>query len=314
MISKTVYPQQWFRDYPVAHLLDVHSRGIEASQLQKIAASEQTFGLEIRPEKGYGFLHLITMGAGERYGSNANADYFNKEARVAHIPKPCKGCSHELRLKGGLRKFHPTFMKYGHVYRDHRNSRHKAAPLGDIVCETFNPVMDRGELIVKLPEDNWRNELQKLARGEQVGWSMGTGVPADFCSICGNRAPTKKDYCYHMKFQKMAILDDGHQVFCYNDEPHFHDISCVSVPADRIALTLQKVASGQPVALAVEEVPYIPLRVIEKIGSEKEQERSRLLGKLAEIEKRVEVEGQPVDGVVIKAMNKDLPEGMVDRL
>ena len=67
-----------------------------------------------------------------------------------------------------------------------------------------------------------------------------------------------------------------------------------------------------PLADAVETTPFIPIRVIEKIGSSTERERSIVLQKLAEIEKRVEVEGAPVDGVVVNAMNHDLPEEQVE--
>jgi intein/homing endonuclease len=43
---------------------------------------------------------------------------------------------------------------------------------GDVVAEAYNPEMHRGELIIRVQDDKWAPELEKLANGEDVPFSM----------------------------------------------------------------------------------------------------------------------------------------------
>jgi hypothetical protein len=296
MIHKRFIPSSWFRDYPTAHLLQVHSRGVDRSQalfLQKHAASEMVMHIDVRPEPGYSFVHLITMGAGEHYGANNNADYFNEKCGSYEIPEHYQsGGKQIIQLDGGLEKFHSTFMKYGAVYREHNNSKKGGPELGSIHSEWYNPAMHRGELVVKLPNNKWASDLQKLANGDPVYWSMGCGVPYDICSICGNPAKTKNDYCDDLKYRKMSLSKEGHQAFAINDQPHLHDISKVRVPAYRAAFALRKVASEGVLPDDSEaDGLWLPLSMIGKIGTELEQKNAEAFRKAAEIEKRILAKG-----------------------
>jgi len=90
----------------------------------------------------------------------------------------------------------------------------------------------------------------------------------------------------------LGLTKTGHQVFVYNDQPHFHDISRVAVPADRIAFALRKVASQGDVLVpftATED--WLPLSVIQKIGTQTEADHARALEKAAEIEKKILAQG-----------------------
>ena len=213
MISKRFIPTSWFRDMPTAHLLKIHSKGVDWNQaqfLQKQANSSMVMSCDVSPVPGHSFVHLITMGAGEFYGANNNADYFNEKRASFEVPEHhSHGGKQEIQLQDGLEKYHRTFMKFGAVYREHNNSKKGGPELGSIHSEWYNPAMHRGELIVKLANDTWAEELQKLARGEPVTWSMGCGVPYDICSICANQARTKKDYCNHLTYQKMSLSKEG---------------------------------------------------------------------------------------------------------
>jgi len=288
MKSKRVYPDVWLNGEPGCQLLKVHSKGTDKGQMQKIA-SDSDFGRDIRPEKGCSFLHIITLGCGEKYGPNTRADYFNKEACDFVLPHP-KGSVKVLKLAGGLKEYHPTFMKYAAVYRNHENSRKKGKKYGEVIDQRYNDIMDRGELIVKVPDSEWLASLEKLASGQQISWSMGCGVPEDYCSYCGNAAPDRKQICSHIRRQPLQIDTDGHQIFAINDRPHFHDISEVPRAADRIALTLEKVASDGQAFVADDEGLYLPLHVVKEIGGRLEKERAGLLEKLAQMEKQIPVE------------------------
>lgn len=174
MISKQILPGSWFRDIPTAHLIDVHSRGFERGPLLKMAAAEELMRADIRPEHGQSLIHLITTGAQEFYGPNSNADGFNEKAADFKIPRHhATGKPAIYKMAGGLTEFHDTFLKYGAVYEEHFNSKKGGKPKGTIKMASYNPTMHRGELIVSVPNDTWAKDLNKLANGEPVYWSMG---------------------------------------------------------------------------------------------------------------------------------------------
>lgn len=181
-------------------------------------------------------VHQIALGATEAYGPNRNGDGF-KEAT--------------------LRKYHPTFVKYAKVYRNH-NNKNPAKSYGVIKLSWYNDAMRRVELLLCLnatKEAARRNgglvadkELEKLARGEDLAGSMSCTVPFDVCSSCGNRARSRAEYCDEdscvgphgekrggCKRYLAKVASDGHLLHVDNPNPRFFDYSSVLVPADRIA-------------------------------------------------------------------------------
>jgi hypothetical protein len=278
------------------------------------------FSVDVKPEKGHSFIHLITTGAGERYGTNSNADFYNGGPMTWNFPKAASGAPQSMDLDGGLGQYHNTFMKFAHVYKEHFNSKKGASPMGDVVAECVNPAMHRGELIVKVANDQWHDELEKLANDKSIWFSIGCGVPYDNCSACGNKAPTRKNYCEHMRYNKLGMTKEGHQIFVINDKPHFHDISGVAVPADKIAFGLRKVAAeGDPgfsPHSAEEPHIWLPLSVLHKIGSAIEIERAKVLEKLAVIEKKILAEGMSADEEALADAfnNRDMDEETIKSL
>lgn len=69
-------------------------------------------------------------------------------------------------------------------------------------------------------------------------------VKWDVCSICGHRAPTRKDYCEHARNKMRQVLSNGEKVCVHNPSPRFFDISFVFRPADPTGFMLKKVASA----------------------------------------------------------------------
>ena len=282
-----------------AHLLKVGSKGVDSEQFQKLSSA--VVMPEIKPEPGHAFIHLITVGAGEHYGANNNADYFPEGDSEWAFPLNNKTAS----LKGGLKKYHRTYKDYGGVYHHHRNSRKGFEKQGEVVWECYREPMHRGEVIIRVSEDLrdgdgkpvWEDTLQKLARDELVPFSQGSSVPFDTCSLCGNRAETAKDHCQHIRQDKLAFHKSGRQIFMINHEAYFHDISRVAKPAERIALSLRKVASDGPsYAECSPEGMVIPVRLVEKLGSRDQQDRFELLCKLSRLEKEVPMMAREVVG------------------
>ena len=74
---------------------------------------------------------------------------------------------------------------------------------------------------------------------------MGCRIKFDVCSICGNKAPSRKDYCVHAKNQLNDIYPDGRIVYVDNPNPKFFDISVVFRPADRTGYMMKKVAFSE---------------------------------------------------------------------
>ena len=198
----------------------------------------------IKPDSENVYVLVNALGAGEYYGSNINGDYF-EEAELN--PKT------DTDLSG-----YRTFGRAG-IYRHHKNKDIQKS-MGEVVCSTYNPVMHRVELILKVnrakaAELGHEDLVRKLDAGEHPAVSMGCKVKYDVCSICGHKSKTRKDYCVHTRTMMGKVYPDGRKVFVYNPKPRFFDISFVVIGADRTSYAMAKVASvyGGSSALAAEE-------------------------------------------------------------
>lgn len=185
-------------------------------------------------------IHLIAMGATEMYGPNRNGDGFKEQT---------------------LRDRCHTFTKFARFYRDHLN-KDPSKSYGIVKAAFYNDEMKRVELICALNstlEAARRNgglladvEMHKLASGLEIPVSMACSVSHDVCSYCGNKAPTRKEYCRGTdeggfckaggQFRNIGRLvevdGDAHHMHVDNPDPRFFDISNVYRPADRIAYVL----------------------------------------------------------------------------
>lgn len=94
--------------------------------------------------------------------------------------------------------------------------------------------------IRKLEQHEESVEVHNLSVEDDESYTV-NGVAVHNCSICGNRAPTRAQYCDHLKFQMRDIID-GRKVCALNPSPKFFDISFVFRGADPTAFMLKKVA------------------------------------------------------------------------
>lgn len=192
--------------------------------LVKTAATEiQTFWDSIGPDDENSYLWVIGVSAREFYGCNNNGDAFDEDE---------------------LRKTHEAFTNSAHVFVQHVN-KDPAKSIGKPVFSWYNEPMHRVELILKVDKKvaNAAETVKKIVEGTPIFVSMGCTVDHDVCSICGNEAKTRKDYCDHLRYNMKKILEDGRQVYALNPNPKFFDISIVARPADPTAFTLDKRAS-----------------------------------------------------------------------
>ena len=240
--------------------------------LVKTAATEiQNFWDSLSHDDNYAYLWVIGVSAREYYGCNNNGDAFDEQ---------------------DLKNTYQDFVNNAHIFLQHVN-KDPAKSIGKPVYAWYNDVMHRVELILRVDKKNpsAAETLRKIKDDEQIYVSMGCSVAFDKCSICGNTAPTRRDYCDHLKFNMKKILPDGRQVFALNPNPKFFDISIVAKPADPMAFALDKAAADRSHPMNDAEV--VPMSAELGEIAESLNEKRAALKKVSDILK--EVEGQVVD-------------------
>jgi hypothetical protein len=137
--------------------------------------------------------------------------------------------------------------------------------------------------ILKVEEVNETLIVQNLQVEEDESYQALDYVTHN-CSICGNKARKLSEYCSHLKEKMGRILGDGRRVYAVNTMPKFFDISVVTIPADRTAGFISKVASDSSTN-TVDVNEYIPsAKVAEDLSKESDLESS------ADIKKKIDVE------------------------
>jgi hypothetical protein len=183
----------------------------------------QEFSSNIKPELNRIYVHILAMGAGEYYGANKNSDNFNEQ---------------------NLIDCHKTFVTSpAHIFRNHVNKDPKIA-IGQVIFSVYNERMHRVEVIAWIDRKKGADVVERIERGEFPATSMACKTPFDVCSICGNKAHTRAEYCEHLSTQLGKIYPDGRKVSALNVAPlKFFDMSIVIRPADVTSSVLQKLAS-----------------------------------------------------------------------
>lgn len=166
------------------------------------------------PESFY--VRVRSISAGEYFGSNRNADYFQEAELI---------------------KAYPTFLD-AHVFKNHEN-KDVANAIGSIISSVWNDAMKCIELILRIDRELAPTIVRGFEKGYTTDVSMGCRVSYTVCSICGNKAKTRAEFCDHVKTMRNKVNPDGSKVFEYNYGPRFHDLSVVLNGADRTAKVLQ---------------------------------------------------------------------------
>jgi len=211
----------------------------------------------VQSKDGKLFVLVNALGAGEYYGSNINADYF-EESMLIGLSKTMAGkpvrpdsaysANYDPGRAPTKRPFgFETFYSAG-IYRHHKN-KDRTKSYGKVTFATYNHKMHRVELVVEIDRKKAKDLghqdiVEALDSGKTLAVSMGCRVPYDVCSICGTKSKNNDDRCIHMISMKNQILDDGRKVFVYNPWPNFFDLSFVVIGADRISFAMMKVASA----------------------------------------------------------------------
>ena len=275
MLTKISLVNDFVFNAPPVEIIKVSSEGTDKNWFKQRSSPLLDKVANLQPKEGYTPLLIIPMGSLECYGPNRNADGWPKSA--------CEKVTRNgdiVKVSSGLIDRHNTFVTHAHAFEEHNNDDPSKSS-GFIKLSNWNPDMDRIELVVYVDNNEWDNEIQKVANNENCTVSMAAGVDRDFCSICSNESYGEDDYCNHIKFFKNAILDDGHHIHMINENPTFKDLSKVSINADRLGYGLGKISLGGD---------------NEKTASVHDtNEKIALLDKLSEIEKMISSPMCPAD-------------------
>lgn len=238
----------------------------------KLASEAAEYIRDIKPKEGKTIVLVLAMSAGEFYGPNRNGDAFSEGVVPGMVEK---GQS--------LKDHFKTFETSAHIFKNHVNKDPKKS-IGDIKKAFYNDEMHRVELLLELDNEKAADIIEKINSGLYPAVSMGCRIKFDICNICGNKAPTRAEYCDHAKYEMNRIYPDGRQSFVWNPSPQLFDISFVIRPADRIGFMMKKVAS------AAEDIT-LSAELGEKLADV--QEKQSTLRKLSIMDKQVR--GQIVD-------------------
>lgn len=231
----------------------------------------------LRPSPGKLYTLVNAMGATEFFSCNRNGDAFYEDA---------------------LKKYHHTFVTDAHAYMHHKNKDPEKS-YGKVIFSAYNDNMHRVELIVEYDLDRLDPKFaDRIDRGEMVNVSMGCRVDADYCSICGNKAKSPAFYCEHLRDKPglTKCLPDGRKAFAINKDPHFFDISIVTIPADPTARVMAKIASDCNVPISSVQRAYEDTTFMDMISKGSEKTASAVI-------KSISINGNPTEYVDTKEDN-----------
>lgn len=195
----------------------------------------------VEPMPGHDIVLVLAMSSSEIYGANRNGDAFAERPVYINGEKVLDW--HET-----LPQHHQTFEN-GHNFLHHVNKDPRKA-VGSIIKSFWNDVMHRVELLIATNKDKAGRVVERIADGDYPGVSMGCKIKYDICDLCGNRAPTRNEYCEHVNNRNPnyglgKILPNGQHCRVWNPSPNLFDISYVWRPADPIGFMMKKVAYDQ---------------------------------------------------------------------
>lgn len=243
----------------------------ESYEITKIASSYDypeeltNFILALKSDPLYLYLLINAVGAFEFWGFNKNGDGFPEKylLETQTLSETRDGIPPIPRYK--------TFEKYARLYKQHKKANPDYDNVGNILLSVYDHKMHRTLIIAKFIRARDPNIAWKIENGYGVLTSMGCKVPFDICSICGNEAPSRKDYCIHLKNYMGKILGDGRAVGAFNTKPRFDDISFVHLAAwvpSRVIIKVAKKRNQPP-----RKFYSIPFLVKQSIAKESDIEK-----------------------------------------
>ncbi len=192
----------------------------------------------VKPIPGKTVILVLAMTAGEFYGPNRNGDGWPERPLIVGQTK--------IGPDEVLPKHYKSFETNANVFKHHIN-KDPEKRIGEVLKAFYNWSMHRVELLLSLDHLKAEDIVERIEQEEFPAVSMGCKVRYDVCSLCGNKAPSRKQYCTHAKFRLGEYVPStGKRIFVWNPSPRFFDISVVRRPADKVGFMMKKVAEAVP--------------------------------------------------------------------
>jgi hypothetical protein len=269
-----------FKDGNIS-FLDLSKKELEKSA----ACSEITDFLKtLSPIENRSYFHINMLGSSEIYGPTRNGDFFSSNT---------------------LRKYHKTFQTTPAKFFKHHQNKSHSPSFGMCIFATYNENMHRIELIVEADEPTSKEINELIAKGIYPKTSMACRLAYDSCSICGNIAKTRVEYCKHLMFEMGKLYPDGRRVYAINeDNITWFDASWVVRPADVTSSLLTKLAEDEHILGSAERAEIEGLT-----------EKKATIRKWSELVKEISEEGEVLQHAsTILEQTRDLPLHLTDVL
>lgn len=212
------------------------------SELVKTASFILPDGIEYDPD--YLYMIVRAVSAGEYWGPNKNLDYFPEKELLASFK---------------------TFLS-AHAFKNHEN-KHIENAIGDVLKAEWVDKMKCVELLIRIDRRIAPTIVRGFEKGFMTDVSMGCRIDHSICSICGNKAKTRFDFCEHIKSMKGKVFDDGRKVYEINIGPKFHDISAVLNGAEKCAKMVNLYIHNSKVAAQINKSASKVEDSMEKVAS-----------------------------------------------
>ena len=213
MLDKHILPENFDFGMPSVEMIDCGKKGLDKQAMVKRASAFEDVISELQPKPNRTYLHVITTGAQEVYGSNRNGDDFPETYQHVVFPYPENEKKASYDTDGGLKKYHDkTYMNKAAVYQEHHTK--DTGPSGEIIAAKYNDDMHRGELIIAVDTDKWHDRLEKKANGQDIFLSMGCTVAHDTCFPKGTLIHTAFGY------KPIETIIVGDEVYADDGELH----------------------------------------------------------------------------------------------
>lgn len=292
---KLIHSASFFQEHD-AHMALINLRETSFDGLEKTAADQQITNYVsnfLKPKEGKFYLHINALGAGEYYGANRNADFFPA---------------------ANLKECYKTFEETGYIYRHHLNKDPSKA-MGKVLHAIYNDRMHRVELIAELDMILAKDIYDRIQAGDYPSTSMACKTAYDVCSICGNKAHTRQEYCVHLTTQLNRVLPNGQKVMALNLAPlRFIDQSIVIKPADVTSSVLQKVAFEVSECFLSIDAAIEEGLVEQELEKKAEKIKQAAFRKLSELVKTIEGGQITAAGKSVEELMKGLREPGEDLL
>lgn len=253
----------------------------------KTASVASDYLHQVQPQPGKTIVLVLAMGAYETYDLNRNGDGFNEFPFKEGVKPLCGHPGCDPGIQGWVTQSQ-TLPQHYSTFENAKNFMHHqnkdvAKSVGDVLKAFWNPYMHRVELLVGIDNNKAPDIVQRISDHEFPAVSMGCRIKYDVCTICGHRAPTRKEYCDHLRFGMRQPTRGGLRAGALNPSPNFFDISWVVRPADQTGYMMKKVALAYEIRTAAEAGEY----------QEAVAEKRAAIRKIADMDKIVR--GLPVD-------------------